>query len=88
MDNIGTRNEAHGSEAFGFAGLERVYWNLEAAALVEHALTRGEAHLIKGGALAADTGHHTGRSPKDKFIVRDAETENEFWWDHNGAISR
>jgi phosphoenolpyruvate carboxykinase (ATP) len=88
LDNIGTYNAAHGSEAFGFEALERVYWNLDAAALVEHSLARSEAHLIKGGALAADTGHHTGRSPKDKFIVRDADTENEVWWDNNGAITR
>ena len=35
----------------------------------------------------ATTGSHTGRSPKDKFVVRDASTENEVWWDNNGAIT-
>jgi phosphoenolpyruvate carboxykinase (ATP) len=88
LENIGTHNAAHGTDTFGFQKLDRVYWNLDAAALVEHSLQRGEAHLIKGGALAADTGIHTGRSPKDKFVVRDADTENEIWWDNNGAITR
>ncbi|MBV9076185.1 MAG: phosphoenolpyruvate carboxykinase [Methylobacteriaceae bacterium] len=88
MENIGAFNTAHGAEAIGLRNLERVYWNLEAPALVEIALEHGEAHLIRGGAIAADTGAHTGRSAKDKFIVRDAATENEVWWDNNGAMSR
>ena len=45
--------------------------DLAAAALVERALTRGEARLAAGGALAADTGRFTGRSPADRFIVQD-----------------
>jgi phosphoenolpyruvate carboxykinase (ATP) len=88
LDNIGDRNAAHGSDKSGFKNLDRVYWNLEAAALVEKAVARSEACLVKGGALAADTGIHTGRSPRDKFIVRDEATENEIWWDNNGAITQ
>ena len=88
MDNLGVRNVASGAEAFGFRNLRAVAWNLDAPALVERALAAGEANLIHGGALAADTGIHTGRSPKDKFIVRDADTENEVWWENNGAITR
>ncbi len=88
MNNIGTFNEAHGADTFGLTDLAGVSWNLEAALLAEQSLARGEAHLIQGGALAADTGIHTGRSPKDKFVVRDADTENDVWWDNNGAITR
>ena len=72
VDNIGVFNGAQGAEAFGFRDLERVYWNLEAPALYEQSIARGEARLAKGGALLAETGIHTGRSPKDKFVVRDA----------------
>ncbi|MGL4440713.1 MAG: phosphoenolpyruvate carboxykinase (ATP), partial [Bosea sp. (in: a-proteobacteria)] len=86
MDNFGLYNAAHGADAFGFRKLARVNWNLEAPRLAEESLQRGETKLAAGGALVADTGAHTGRSPKDKFTVRDATTEATVWWDNNGAI--
>ncbi len=61
--------------------------NLTAPLLVEEAIRRGEAQLTAGGALAADTGVHTGRSPKDKFIVRDALTGKTVWWDNAASIT-
>jgi hypothetical protein len=64
VENLGVFNGGKGAEDFGFRNLRRVYWNLEAPALYEQALSRGEAQLIKGGAIAADTGIHTGRSPR------------------------
>ena len=88
MENVGTHNESFGPDRFGLRDLERVYWNLEAPALVQLSLDRREADLVHGGALVAETGIHTGRSPKDKFIIRDADTETEVWWDNNGSISR
>lgn len=87
MDTIGQFNAAHGAEGFGFRKLKAVHWNLEAPQLYEEALHRGESQLARGGALCADTGSHTGRSPKDKFTVRDALTENTVWWDNNQAMS-
>ncbi len=63
-----------------------IEWNLSEAALYEHAIVNGEARLSAGGALTATTGEHTGRSPKDKFIVRDATTADTIWWDGNGAM--
>ncbi len=54
--------------------------NLPPAALVEHALRRGEGTLTDTGALMADTGAFTGRSPKDRFVVRDANTTDSVWW--------
>ncbi|PVE25122.1 phosphoenolpyruvate carboxykinase (ATP) [Microvirga sp. KLBC 81] len=87
MDNIGVFNSAQGAEAIGFRNLKKVYWNLEAPALYEHSLTRAETKLVKGGALLAETGVHTGRSPKDKFVVRDENTESTVWWDNNGSIT-
>lgn len=87
MKTIGERNAAHGPEAIGLTDLAAVHWNLEAPRLYEEALRRGEAELARGGALVATTGSHTGRSPKDKYVVRDAGTENEIWWDNNGSIT-
>jgi len=90
MDVIGTLNLAKGAEgakAFDITKLKRIHANLEAPMLVEAALKRGEAQLAHGGALVADTGIHTGRSPRDKFIVKDAATEDQIWWANNGAIT-
>jgi len=64
-----------------------INWNLGTPALVEAALNRGEGLLAKDGPLVVKTGKHTGRSAKDKFIVRDAGTESEIWWDNNASIS-
>ena len=57
-----------------------IHANLGTAPLVEHALRNGEGVLAADGPLVVATGKHTGRSAKDKFIVRDAETENTVWW--------
>jgi phosphoenolpyruvate carboxykinase (ATP) len=54
--------------------------NLGTGALVEEAIRNGEGHLAAQGPLVVETGKHTGRSAKDKFIVRDAETESTVWW--------
>lgn len=64
----------------GLANVAAAYWNLTPAELVEEAITRGEGTLVDSGALAADTGEFTGRSPKDRFIVCDDVTENAVWW--------
>jgi phosphoenolpyruvate carboxykinase (ATP) len=50
------------------------------APLVEAAVARGEGRLAADGPLVVETGPHTGRSAKDKFTVRDAETESSIWW--------
>jgi phosphoenolpyruvate carboxykinase (ATP) len=71
----------------GINALKGVSSNLEAPQLYEEAIRRGEATIAKGGALVAHTGAHTGRSPKDKFIVRDALTERAIWWDNSSAIT-
>ena len=65
----------------GFAQAPPVaHLNLTPAALVEHALRRGEGTLTDTGALMADTGAFTGRSPKDRFVVRDENTDGSVWW--------
>ncbi len=64
-----------------------IQYNLTAPTLYEEALRRGEARLTDEGALVAYTGQHTGRSPKDKFVVRDALTDKTVWWGNNQAMT-
>jgi len=87
MIETGKRSAEHGAEAFGFRDLAGVHWSLGAPQLYEFALSRGEAQVAAHGPLVADTGVHTGRSPKDKFIVRDAITAPLVWWDNNSAMT-
>jgi len=87
LENVGLYNKTFGSDQFGLKNLKSVYWNLTPPALYEQAIQRQEAEIAYGGALSAMTGTHTGRSPKDKFIVRDDNTKDTIWWDNNGALS-
>ena len=54
--------------------------NLSAAALYEEAVRRDEAAIVSTGALTAETGKHTGRSPKDKFFVKEPTSQDAIWW--------
>jgi phosphoenolpyruvate carboxykinase (ATP) len=54
--------------------------NLPPAALYERAITRDEGFLAAAGPLVVRTGKHTGRSPKDKFIVDEADAHEGVWW--------
>ena len=73
--------------AQGIATSATIHANLNRPELVEAAIANGEALLAQGGPLVVETGKHTGRSAKDKFIVRDAETENTVWWDNNASMT-
>jgi phosphoenolpyruvate carboxykinase (ATP) len=74
-------------ETQGITGAARVHYNYVEAALVEAAVARGEGRLGNGGAFLCSTGQFTGRSPKDKFVVRTPATENTIWWDNNAAMT-
>ena len=87
MKESGLRNGAHGADKFGFKDVAAIHWNLPDTALVEHAVANREGALVHGGAFCAETGVHTGRSPKDKFVVVDAQTEKSVWWEKNGRLS-
>ena len=80
---IGRVNPAHKLEDQGISGLRTVYYNQIEPTLVEAAVARGEGRLGKGGAFLCSTGQFTGRSPKDKFVVRNASVEDTVWWDNN-----
>jgi phosphoenolpyruvate carboxykinase (ATP) len=73
----------HGIDAAG-----AVYRNPTTSVLYTHALVSREGRLAEGGPLVVDTGRFTGRSPKDKFVVREASSEGRIWWgDVNHELS-
>jgi phosphoenolpyruvate carboxykinase (ATP) len=76
---------AHGLDEVGILRSGRVHWNLSPAALYEEALRRGEAALAAEGPLVARTGQHTGRSPNDKFVVKEPTSEQHVHW---GNVNR
>ena len=84
---IGRVNPNHTLDHQGISGLGQTYYNYSEPALIEAALARGEGTLGRGGAILVSTGSHTGRSPKDKHIVRSALTQNTIWWDENAAMT-
>ncbi|MBI4408795.1 MAG: phosphoenolpyruvate carboxykinase (ATP) [Gemmatimonadetes bacterium] len=57
-----------------------VHWNLSPAELCEHALRNREGVLTADGAFVALTTPHTGRSPNDKFVVREPTSAPNVWW--------
>ncbi len=60
----------------------KAHWNLTPSELEKIAIDKGQATRTSSGAIAIDTGEFTGRSPKDKFTVKDSLTENAVWWNN------
>ena len=88
MQNAGLHPNRFDLSNHGLDPLKTVYWNLPPARLVEEALLRGEGHLAANGSLVVRTGPYTGRSPKDRYIVRDEVTEQTVdWGDVNFAMT-
>src|SRR6266480_1725801 len=74
------RRRASSLEAAGLTPQRAVHWNLGPPELYEHAVRRAEGVIAEGGAFCAVTAPHTGRSPNDKFIVREPSSEVEIRW--------
>ncbi len=72
-------------ERLGLRNLGNVYWNLSTPALYEESVRRREGWISHLGPLVVHTGHHTGRSPNDKFIVRDESNDKKIAW---GKVNR
>ncbi|SFH69052.1 phosphoenolpyruvate carboxykinase [Albimonas pacifica] len=79
----GVFNPARSLETQGVKGLKAAHYNLLEPALMQEAVQRGEGEIGQGGALLVSTGKHTGRSPQDKFVVREASVEDTVWWENN-----
>lgn len=71
----------------GITGLGDVHYNLMAPALIEAALRNGEGHLGNGGTFLVSTGKFTGRSPKDKHVVKTDSVADQIWWENNAEMS-
>jgi phosphoenolpyruvate carboxykinase (ATP) len=80
MNEFGLKPSTANLEALGLSNIANAYWNLTPAELVEETILRGMGMLADTGAIAIDTGEFTGRSPKDRYVVFDAKTENSVWW--------
>lgn len=71
----------------GISGLGNVYYNYLEPALIQEALKRDEGTLGQGGAFLVTTGKFTGRSPKDKHVVKTPSVAYSIWWENNAAMS-
>jgi phosphoenolpyruvate carboxykinase (ATP) len=74
-----------GLERHGIGNVNHIYWNLTTPQLYEEAIRRSEGRLAHLGPLVVRTGHHTGRSPDDKFVVQEPTSEDRIWW---GPVNR
>ena len=81
--NFGSTSDL--ASSIGLKNTGNQFWNLTPAELVEDTILQGQGLLSDTGALAIDTGEFTGRSPQDRFIVKDDITRDSVWW---GGINK
>lgn len=74
-----------GLETHGLRNLKKIHWNLSTPHLYEHIIANEEGHVSHLGPVCVSTGEHTGRAPKDKFIVREPSSQENIWW---GKVNR
>lgn len=79
-----------GLDKIGITSADKVFHNLSYDELYHHEIeadpdTYERGRITKCGAIAVDTGRFTGRSPKDKYIVRHPDSESNVWWSGTGS---
>ncbi len=79
MQELGLKSENASVEQLGIKNAT-AHWNLDPKELEEIAIEKGQAVRTNTGAISIDTGEFTGRSPKDRFIVKDSITKDSVWW--------
>lgn len=72
-------------DSYGIRNVSHIHWNLSTPALYEEIVKRREGVIAHLGPVVVRTGHYTGRSPDDKFIVREPSSESKIWW---GDVNR
>ncbi|MGD2120143.1 MAG: phosphoenolpyruvate carboxykinase (ATP) [Gemmatimonadota bacterium] len=80
MQEQGRAKSEFGLSAHGIRNANTIWWNLSTPALYEQAVQRHEGIVAHLGPLVCRTGQYTGRSPKDRYIVKEPTTENQIWW--------
>lgn len=80
MKEIGSKNPNMDLKSLGIVDFRTAYWNLTPEELIEHSIKNDQGVLSDSGALCIETGEFTGRSPLDKFIVKDHVTSNTVNW--------
>jgi len=89
IEHVGHKNTNYELDNYGIREAGKVHWNLTTPELYEEISRRNEGVLSYHGALIVDTGEHTGRSAKDKAIVREPSSEDKvFWGDVNKDFSQ
>lgn len=83
MTEFGPYRSEYDLDQHGIHNPGKTYWNLTTPMLYEEAIRRYEGVVAHLGPLIVRTGDHTGRSPKDKFVVRTPDVEGEIWWGAN-----
>ncbi|MEM7160932.1 MAG: phosphoenolpyruvate carboxykinase (ATP) [Bacteroidota bacterium] len=78
MENLG--NNPQNLDYLGLSKCGKLNWNLLPEELIEKTVCEGQGKLASNGALCINTGEFTGRSPKDRFIVKDEITADNVWW--------
>jgi phosphoenolpyruvate carboxykinase (ATP) len=86
MTTIDVRSGGGDLSVHGLNPSGDVIWSPTTSLLYEHAVQGADARIAEGGPLVVDTGKHTGRSPKDKFVVREPSSEDRIWWGGNREI--
>jgi phosphoenolpyruvate carboxykinase (ATP) len=80
MQELGLKNPLASLESVGLKNYKTAYWNLTPEELTEHSIRKGMGELADSGALVIHTGEFTGRSPDDRFIVKDSMTASKVHW--------
>jgi phosphoenolpyruvate carboxykinase (ATP) len=76
-----------GKHNFDLSSAAKIHWNLDVDTLIQHCIERDNCKVLDSGAVVAYTGEYTGRTPKDKFTVVDADAEPHIWWENNQRMA-
>jgi phosphoenolpyruvate carboxykinase (ATP) len=85
MGQEGRNPSSFGLDHLGIQNAQNEFWNLAAPVIYEHAIRRGEGVISQDGPLVVNTGRYTGRSPDDKFVVKEPSSDSHIWW---GKVNR
>ncbi|HEY45480.1 MAG: phosphoenolpyruvate carboxykinase [ATP] [Anaerolineae bacterium SM23_ 63] len=80
QSEAGALHSDYGLENHGLTNLNTIYWNLPTEALYEELTFRREGKISRQGSVVVNSGKHTARAANDKYIVREASTEDQIWW--------